>query len=92
MEALKSPYCQAPGDQNKRIIFVTNNNLAWIHSLFVGHHLNSTWFKFLQKKLLNSEVDQLVETFREGGGPESLSAEDPPRIGIEPVRGPAVRF
>ena len=60
----------------------------------MGHHLNSAWFKLLKNVSLSDLLDQLLqdETFLEGGGPESLSAEEPPRIGMEPVKGPAVRF
>ena len=47
-----------------------------------------------EEYVIGDLLDQVTqdETFLEGGGPESLSADEPPRIGMEPVKGPAVRF
>ena len=91
-EALKSPYCQAPVHNCERQAMASF--LPWLgRSSFHGSSLEFHLVQAPADFQINGPLHQIVsETFREGGGPESLSAEEPPRIGMEPVRGPAVRF
>ena len=56
-EALKSPYCQAPGHHLEKRPWL-HSYLAWIDPLLMGHNLNSAWFKLLQK--INDPLQQLV--------------------------------
>ena len=92
-EALKSPYCQAPDQHNERKAIALSQPCLGKSS----YHGSSLEFRLVlapEEYCFDDPLHQLVqdETFRAGGGPESLSAEEPPRIGMEPVRGPAVRF
>ena len=92
-EALKSPYCQAPVHNLERKTMASF--LPWLgRSSFHGSSLEFRLVLAPEEYCFDDPLHQLVqdETFRAGGGPESLSAEEPPRIGMEPVRGPAVRF